>query len=275
MKKGYLLATALFLTAAGFAQNTKNINLTKGQKFVVKSDIKTHTVTEAMGQEIENDTKITGVYNITVDDATANDYKLTGTLAGMKIHTSMMGQEMEYDSDTPDASNPMAAGMDEVLNKPQTITINKQGKVVTKSSSGEDLSPVLQQIEASGAGSKAAFMAVPSNLKAGDTFEVNDIDTAMGTKSNVKYTVKSISGDMATLTFKGTISSDMTMENQGMEVHTKTEGPIEGESVVNIKTGVIKTANSKATAEGTVSVMGQDMPVKVEAITNVTVTGGE
>lgn len=272
MKKFNLIFGALFLSGACLAQNSGKINVTKGQKFLVSSTIKTHSVTSAMGQDMQTEMNISSTYNLSVDNAATSQYDLTGTLIKMKMSMSMMGQQMEYDSDKPDASNPMAEGVNQVLNKPQSIKIDQQGKILAAVTSSEDMSPILQQLASTGAGSKEAFLAVSPNLKAGDTFQTDNSDSATGTQTTLKYTVKSISGNMATLSFTGKMKTNKTIETQGMQVNTVSEGTVDGETVVDMKTGVIQTTKSNVKSTGTVNAMGQEMPITADVNTETKVT---
>lgn len=267
-----LIAVALFLTSATFAQNTGKLNLTKGKAYVVTSKITTHGITSVQGQDMESNSDITSTYKLTVDDASADKNKVTGTLTSIKLNMTQMGQEMSYDSEAPDASSPLAAGMDEILNKSQSVTLNGSGELIEDSKSAEEVSPIIKQMENSGFGTQLAFIPVPPKVKSGDTFTVDKNDTTSGTKSSTKYTVKSISSDIAALSFKGTVSTDTKFENQGMEITSKTEGTSDGEAMVNVKTGVVQSAKTTGKSSGTVSAMGMDMPMTVDVTSDVTVT---
>jgi hypothetical protein len=61
------------------------------------------------------------------------------------------------------------------------------------------------------------------------------------------------------------------MEQQGMEIATKTTGKVVGEEKVDIKTGVIQSGSSTGDASGTVSAMGQDFPMKTKITSTTTV----
>lgn len=272
MKNLKLALFGLFLTGAVSAQNTGKITLTTGQKFNIASVVKTHSVSSMMGQEVVNDMDLSSTYQITVNNASGGNYDLTGVLSRMAMSMSVMGQEMKFDSDNPDdSSNPLADGMDEVLNKPQTFTIDQQGQVV-KAANAPGSSPILEEMQSNAVGSRAAFLPVSPNMKAGDTFDVNDSDSATGTTSAIKYTVQSINGINATLAFKGTVKAKKTVEQQGMQIDTETSGDIEGKTIVNTKTGIIQSSTSKSKQTGTVGVMGQQFPITVEVDTNVTVS---
>lgn len=271
MKGLNLILSALFLTTAACAQNTGSISLKKGQKFQVVSVVNTHSVSNMMGQEIANDMDIHSSMTISVDEVRADAYDLTSTLTDMEVKMRVMGQEMNYDSKNPDAANPLAGELNSLINQSQSVTVNKQNKVI-KTALTDNASAILQQMESSGAGSRAAFLSIPAKLKVNDTFEATETDTALGSVANLKYQVKSIKDGIATLAFNGTVNVKKTMEQQGMEMETDTKGKIEGETLVDVKTGIVKSSRSESEADGVIHLMGQELPISVKATTVVTVT---
>lgn len=272
MKKLNLLAIVLFISGACFAQNSGKVVLTKGSQYDIKETVKTHSVTEAMGQEMATDMDITSAYKLSVEDVAPGKNKVKSVITKVKMKMSMMGQEMEYDSDSPDDSNPMAGPLNSVINKDMKLTIDDQGKVIEKDGVMDEESEILSQVSSSGSGTQAAFLAVPTGVKVGDSFDINREDSSAGTKSTLKYTLKSLAGDVGTFSFTGKVATEKTMETQGMEVTTALDGTVEGETIVNVKTGIVQSTKSKAKTSGTVSVMGQEMPSMAEVTSEITVS---
>ena len=114
-----------------------------------------------------------------------------------------------------------------------------------------------------------AFLPVSKTLKTGTTWKDSTSDNGVTKVTN--YSVKEISGKMATLSVSGTESRDTKMEMKGMEISTKTQGTFSGEETVDITTGVILQSNSTMDASGNISVMGQEIPTKVKAVSVTTV----
>jgi hypothetical protein len=85
------------------------------------------------------------------------------------------------------------------------------------------------------------------------------------------YTIQNITGNIATISFTTIDSVSNTMDQNGMEIATKTSGKSEGEEKVDIKTGVIQSASSKGDASGTVTAMGQDFPMTIKITSSTTV----
>lgn len=271
MKTINLVISFLLVPAICLAQNNGIINLKKGQKFNVNTQTTTHIVTNGMGQDIETNSDATARTSLSVDNASAAGYTLSSVVTAMKINFSVMGQEMSYDSEHPDESNPIAAEIDKLLKGATVVTVDRTGKVIN-TSLPDDMPAAVSQMMGSGAGVKSLLLGISKNAKVGDVFEIKDVDSVLGTTTTLKYTVKSSSANNIALTFTGTVKTDTKVENQGVEVHNVTEGPVEGEATLNALTGMIKTSRSTVKIKGTASAMGMDMPVEGEITTNIEVS---
>lgn len=275
MKKiSLFLAAAVFVSTTTFAQD-QTVNLKKGQKYVVENKVTTTSSTEMQGQSMEANADVTSTYNIEVKDVAGDNYNLTNTLTGIKMNVSQMGQEMSFDSQKPeDADGPIGSTLKDFINQPKNVVVDKSGKVVpqkTDDSSSEENMIVKQlgDFEATGYGANMAFESLPKNIKTGTTWTSKTGEKGITKTTN--YKVTAINGNIATIALDGTVSSDTKMENQGMEITTKTTGKFTGEEKVDIKTGVIQSNITTVDASGTIGVMGQDLPTssKVTSITTV------
>lgn len=272
MKRMFLTAAIVCFTFAGFAQSTGKINVKAGSKYMITSNVKSVSNVEAMGQQVSVNADAENQYELDVNKVDNEGTTVTGAVKAIKVHTSVMGQESNYDSKDPNASGPVADKLKGVIDQPQTVVLNDQGKVVKTVNDLEgELKELMQQVGGSNKGPESAFLVVPAGVKAGQTFDKSDEDTASGTKSKITYTVKSINGDMANLTFTGTLSTNTKQEQMGMEIETDLKGTTQGESVVNLKSGLVKSTKSTTKMEGTSTAMGQDMPTSAEITTDSTV----
>lgn len=262
MKKITLIVAALFTTVFGFAQTNGKISLVKGKKMIMENEVVTSSLMSMMGQSMETKMNFNSTSNIIVDDVIDNTYKLTNTLTKAKMVMDVMGERMEYDSEKPNSTNELSKSMDALLNEPKSVIIDNQGKLI----SNKDDKPSENESPMNNDASDItnAFIVLPENIKVGDKFDINKNDSKTNTSSSIKYTVRSIEGDIARLTFTGKVKSDGVSERQGMEVRTNTNGNINGECSVNIKTGIITTLESKTKMRGNVSVMEQEMPIENE-----------
>jgi hypothetical protein len=275
MKKITLFVMAASsLSTATFAQSENSLHLKKGQKYVVENIISTKSSTEAQGQTMETNIDATTTYNIEVNDIVSDNYNLINTVNNVKMKMSMMGQEMNFDSDKKeDLDGPIGESMKDYIKKPTPVVLNKSGNVLTQKTdtSSDVLSPTSQlaNFEATGFGAQMAFEPLPKNLKAGAKWTNKTGENGISKTTN--YTVKEINGDLATITLDGTMSSDLKMEQAGMQMSSKTSGKFTGEEVVNIKTGVVHTNTTTVDASGNIEVMGQELPTSSKVTTTTTV----
>ncbi len=272
MKRIPSLIAALLLVATCFAQSDRRITLSKGQKLTADFSSQNHSVTNVMFQDMESDLNISGTYTITVDDASKDQYLLNFTMTRIRMNMNLMGQNMEYDSDKPETDSSQFEDIKGILNEPQFVRIDRQGKIIETKSSNDSLSQLLQQMGTQLVGSRYVFLPVSSEMNVGDSFQIAYQDTALGTNTTLTYKVSSINGNLATLSFEGTSKTDMTIENFGMELKTSSDGPVEGETVVDLKTGIIQSTKSTTKTTGKSIAMGQEMAVSSNMAMEITVS---
>jgi len=269
-----LFAAAITFSTAINAQTNAFLKLIKGQKYQVENKMETTSSTEMQGQTMETKANITSTYNITVNDKTGDNYNLTNTISRIVMNMSMMGNEINFDSDKKeDMAGTMGQGLKDYINKPQQVIMDNTGKIISQPDTDSSVSQIAKQLNfaASGYGAQMSFLALPKNLKTGTSWTEKTVDNGIARTTN--YTIKDITGNIATVSFTGTVSTDTKMEQQGMEIATKTSGKFSGEEKVDSKTSVIQSSNTIADATGTVSAMGQDFPTssKVNSTTTVKV----
>ena len=112
MKKITLLFTAaICFSTAMSAQTNASLQLAKGQKYQVDNKMETSSSTEMQGQTMETKANIASTYSIVVNDKTGDNYNLTNTISRIVMNMSMMGNEINFDSDKKeDMSGQMGEG---------------------------------------------------------------------------------------------------------------------------------------------------------------------
>lgn len=275
MKKITLFIAAALCISSGLLAQNNPLNLKKGQKYLVENKIVTNSSTEMQGQSMEVNVDVSSNYNIEVKELANNNYNLSNTITAIKMYMTQMGQEMSFDSDKKeDLEGPIGSGLKAYINQPQSVLIDKSGKVITpkKEANDDENSLLLKQFgdfEATGYGADMAFESLPQNLKVGSAW-TNKSDKD-GISKTTNYTIKAINGKIATVSLSGTIASEVKIENQGMEITTKTSGKFTGEEKVDISTGVIQSNTTTVDASGTLEVMGQELPTSSKITTTTTV----
>jgi hypothetical protein len=276
MKKTTSIIIGIFCITTGlFAQNNSSLNLKKGQKYLVENKVSTKSSTEMQGQQMEANADVTSTYSIEVKDLVDNNYSLTNTVTGVKMNMTQMGQEMNFDSEKKeDIDGPIGSALKEYINQPKKVVMDKSGKLIPQKTDDttQETNMVAKQLgnfEATGYGADMAFESLPQNVKVGSTW-TSKTDNE-GISKSTTFIVKEVNGNIATIALTGNMASDTKMENQGMEITTKTTGKFSGEEKVDITTGVIQTNTSTVDASGIIGVMGQELPTSSKITSTTTV----
>lgn len=270
-KISLLAAAAMFTYSATIAQANNNLMLKKGQKYTVENKTSTYSTTEVQGQAMEATIEATTSYQIEVSDNKDKVYNLTNTVKNVKMEMSQMGQEISFDSDKKeDLDGPIGSALKDYINVPQKVMISNEGDIIKDAAETSDkpASP-FGDFGTGGFGAALAFQAVPKNLKVGQTWK--NTSNENGTVKNTTYTVKSVDGNLATLSLAGDMDINVKMEQMGMEMTTKAKGTFTGEEVVDVKTGVVQSQNMVVNSDGTIEVMGQELPTSSKVTSTTTV----
>ena len=269
--KLFLFATVCFSTAS-IGQTNTSLKLSTGKTYQVDNKIETNSTTEVQGQSMESKANIASTYKIEVKGRTGDNYNLKSTLSHIVMDMSMMSQQINFDSDKKeDMDGQMGTALKTFVNQPKDLQMDNSGKVVSKDSTDSSLTGLAQKLNfaQTGFGTQLAFLALPGNAKVGSSW--TDSSNTDGISRITNYTIKDISGGIADVSFTGTTTSDLKMEQNGMEISTKTTGKVTGEEKAEVKTGVIQSSTSTADASGTVTAMGQDFPATVKVTSTTTV----
>jgi hypothetical protein len=273
MKKIQLFfAAAICFSTATIGQTSASLKLPTGKTYQVENKLETSSSTDVQGQTMESKANITSTYKIDVKNKAGENYNLTNTLSHINMSMSMMGQDINFDSDsTNDMKGEFGSALKDYVNQPKDLTVDNSARVVSADSTDTSATGIAKRLNLAqtGYGTQLAFLPLPENPKVGTSWTENTNSDGMSRTTN--YTIKDISGDVATIAFTGTDSVETTMEQQGMEIKTKTHGNVVGEEKVDIKTGVIQSGSSTGDASGTVSAMGQDFPMKTKITSTTTV----
>lgn len=272
IKKISIFGAIVILTSSiSFAQTNNKLAIKKGQKYVVENKTSTYSTTEVQGQPMEVTIEAMTTYHIEVTDSKDNSFTLTNTIKNVKMDMSQMGQQINFDSDKKeDMDGPIGSTFKTYLDIPQTVKINNEGDIVPDTNNASDKSSnPFGDFESTGFGASMAFHSLPKDLKVGQTWKGSK--SADGTITTTNYTVKSINGDLATVTLSGDMNVDKKMEQMGMEMTTKSKGQFTGEEVVNMKTGIIQSQTMVINTDGNIEVMGQELPTSAKVTSSTSV----
>jgi len=233
---------------------------------------------EMMGQSMDITADIIITRRLEVKDKKENSYNITSTITKMNFNSSMMGQNMSYDSDKKeDADSELGKVLKDQVNVPKTMELDNDGRMInvqkdTTKKVTDDVNPMMAMIEKMGAGqdesngANDAFMVLTPGVKAGDTWADSSITD--GFKINRNYVVKEITGNDATIILTGTQAITNILDNGGMQANIALDSKLAGEILVDVTTGIVKQRTLTMEGTGNVDVMGQSIPM----VTKVTTT---
>lgn len=269
------LSLSLLGITTGFSQPTK-IDIQKGQKYQVETTNKTTSSAEVMGQTMETliDSKSISLIEVMNNNPEGTDLQATATK--VLLTSSMMGQDMSFDSDKQDNEGPMAEGLSKLLNKPRAISIDSKGTITKQEIIESDMQGMLTGNNAEL--SKTTELFIPSiigkELKAGDS--INDIASQTKEKYSSRdsgtYRITKIENGVASITYTGTQYITTVMEQMGMEMNMIINSTVKTELQVDMKTGIVLLKSSELDTNTTVDAGGMTIPATGKTTTTIKIT---
>jgi Family of unknown function (DUF6263) len=233
--KSLSAAKKMVLVSFAFAslQASAQLNIEAGKTYKVTTT--SDGVMEMMGNENAN--KVTITASIKISGLEKDLYKGTNTITKMTMVGSMMGQDINFDSDKKaDMDGQLGQMMASKVNKATEFTVNKTTGVYKETS--EDKEGGMGEMMSGGKSGASIFYPAVIGKKQGEKWtETNDKD---GLKTTMNYEVISVNGNVLSLSFssttKGTTTSEMQGQSVDIAVDTKTSGTI----TVDALTGIMK-----------------------------------
>jgi hypothetical protein len=272
--KRFLLSGALFLSLAA---NAQKINLAKGKQIVITATANQEMTMASMGMEMKNNNSSTAI--LEVKDADKDNYNTTYKLTKISLSMDAMGQQNSYDSEKPeDKNSEIGKSVEGKIGKEIKVLINKNsGKSSLDKSESEnkeeaDENPLKGLMESFGAADEGAtvetaFFIIPAGKKVGDVWKDSVVSKQM--KEVKTYTLKSITGNEASISLFSKMDGTSTVDTQGMQMEITLSAKTEGEMIVDTKNSLVKKRTSVSDITGNIDMMGQSMPMisKVTAVT--------
>ncbi len=264
----FLIIVASITTALSYGQNGSKVTLVKGQKFVIENKLNTVINQEMMGNKMEIVVNVTSNSSIEVKDSKDKNYNLSTSITRLNLATTVMGQELNYDSDKKeDRDSEMGKQLNKSVNSPVDIEISDNGKVVTKQEAKSDkedasknpMGAMIGNVGDPKGVAEMAFLVIPSGIKPGSSW--NDSTVNESGKTFTTYTLREIKGTDAFIDTKGSMQNTTRQEAMGSEMTTTMTGTIVGESIVDLNTGIVKNQSVTVNATGTTEAMGQQIPM--------------
>jgi len=262
----------LGLTAVS-AQINLSFNPEKGAKYEYQTEMIQNVKQSIMGQEIPVTMEINVSYLMEIKDKTPQETHVQLTYQDIVYVISNPMMNMRYDSENPavrnlinksflmvvapDGSVKSVTEIDNVAESPtNTSGANWQvdAQVVAQLNqqfSGDAVKDMLEQ----------SFKMYPANaVRAGDSWNMDNTTTInnMNTSVKTKYTLKEISGNIATVA----IESDMVM-TVGAGMEGTIAGTQTGTMTIDTRTGLPVTSDIAQNIAGLVKAQGMDVQVQL------------
>jgi hypothetical protein len=250
------------ISTLNFAQKVNlEYNLEKGNYYQWEMILDQEIDMKVQGQDMSMTQKIEFFTGNTVQEVFKDSFRIEQKIERVKMNQQVMGMTVNYDSDSPNSSDPMAAQMDQMfksfIGEPMIIVLDKLGNTVRT-----DLGKLEDNPEfARNAGSTAQFIIFPEKtLKVGDSWEdtINPlVETGIITK--VKYTLAKVESGTATLKFEGDVTSI-----EGNELGMNMSGKQKGEVKIDLKSGWTDSSEITQDMEMEINQNGMIIPAKVK-----------
>ncbi len=273
MKKiQFLFAAAISFSTVTVGQSKTSLKLPTGKTYHVENKLETSSSTEVQGQTMESKANISSTYKIEVKNKRGDNYNLTNTISHINMSMSVMGQDINFDSDSSsDMNGEFGSTLKDYINQPKDIEVDNSGKIISADSADTSATGIAQRLNLAqtGYGTQLAFLPLPSNPKIGTRW--TETINSDGTSKTTNYIIKDISGNIATISFTGTDSVETTMNYPGADISSKTHGKVVGDEKVDLRTGVVQSSSFTSDASGTVTTSGQIFPMSTKITSTTTV----
>lgn len=279
MKQLIFSAIVVLFSVSIFAQGYKpSVKLTVGKKYEVASNTKGNMSQEMMGQTMEIPMDVTIKSILDVKSAAKAGYQLSTVNNHMLLSVSMMGQEINYDSDKKeDRNGELGKTFEDMFDKPTIFDINNYGKIIESSiikssATKTDDNPILEMLNIG----ELAILSPAVNLfytdaeiKIGDSFTDSSTSADGKDKKSLTYTLVEIKDGQAKFAIAGLSMLAKEMEMQGMQSTTTSNSKIKGEMWVNSVTGLLTKKEVAMEISGSVELAGMTIPTT--GVSNITI----
>ena len=276
--KNVLLAsfTLLCFSASAQIKSAKNLQLQKGQKINVQMTNSSDT-DMGMGMSMKNNSENTSILTVTGENE--KEYILTNTLTKLKLTVEGMGQSQDYDSEKEsDKNSEIGKALGDAIGKSVDVNVNKLSgaPIYTKLDSGPEkpqVNPVEGMMSAFGSQEPSvggAFLIIPAGKKVGDTW--TEIDSTNDKKETKVYSLKSVNGNMAQLTFKSDLTANTNVGVSGNDMLVQMNIKNTGDVTSDISTGLVSKRTTLSDVTGTLEIQGQSLPITSKSNTTVVYT---
>jgi Family of unknown function (DUF6263) len=269
MKKILLsVATIAFFTNLNAQISTDKIVLAKNETLKYSITVKGSITQEMMGQSMEIPIDGLTNCNLKTTNTTATGYSVDFTTTRVKINTSIMGQDKNFDSEVKaDMDGEMkSAGKNINIVKPKTLSFlgycTSASNAEIDNEKADPMDNMMKQMMGAGSDEvtvESFFSLIPTAKKVGDTWVDSSSNESSKTVRNYKW--ESTDKNIALLTVVTKTTTETKTEMQGMEMEIAINNVLTETRKVDATTGIVKSKIGEAKITGTIGVQGMSVPL--------------
>ncbi|MBL7704118.1 MAG: hypothetical protein JNM21_01105 [Taibaiella sp.] len=241
-------------------------NLKPGAAYIYDMDVMQNV--EAAGNSSTNN--LYSKYTFNVKEAAEGNSKIEVVYDLMRMEMKSMGNTIKMSSED---QTPEAQGFRDMVNKPFSMTVSPEGKVVSIDG--------WESIEKSGAmksedlkqSMETSLNIFPDKaVKVGDTWKKDAAMSMQMFKMNISstYTLTEVKGNIATITMDSEIKMGQDNNTQTNGMTMEMNGTQKGKMDVELNTGMTLTGNITQDIKGEMQVQGQKMPMNIKSEIKIT-----
>lgn len=249
----------LFLVGSVQAKSALlRLNLKKGTVYEMNMTSNSAIEQEMMGQNMKINQKLEMNFSYLVTDVLPNkNFRIEYALANMKMNMNVNGNEMSFDSQSDDQSNPVNSILKKLADMKIAFEITPTGQV----EHFEGIDNFIKQFSGNMQAAQALQMfSNPDNLNSfiGQTFnylpekkvKVGDkwtsefkIPMLMNTATTLNFEVAGISRDVVNLNVASDVNAETPIEQNGMKINMKMNGTQTGTMAINPEDGWLTSSD--------------------------------
>lgn len=302
MKKLFLGLTAIAMIASCSSKQTQlELNLTKGATYTQNLAINSDIEQEMMGQKMQMQMNMSADINFLVKDLQNDVYEMTTEYNNMSITVSSAMGNITISSDDTDKSNPMAVAVNNIVHKPFTVFMKKDGSIQSVSGISDIMASMFAGLDSLTDMEKQQLTAQLKDSWGDEAFKNNfdmtssiyptsgkaaintpwkrdmSIKSVVNINSDIEYTLTETTADYNHIIGKGTISSNIDTSLSGTPAKIAMNGDLELDIKIDPTTGWITTTTIKQNIGGDIKISadGQDMSIPINTKSTITMTGSE
>ncbi len=241
-------------------------NLKPGAAYTYDMDVMQDV--EAAGNTSTNN--LYSKYTFNVKEAAEGNSKIEVVYDLMRMEMKSMGNTIKMSSED---QTPEAQGFRDMVNKPFSMTVSPEGKVVSIEG--------WESIEKNGAmksedlkqSMETSLNIFPDKaVKVGDTWKKDAAMSMQMFKMNISstYTLTEVKGNIATITMDSEIKMGQDNNTQANGMTMEMKGTQKGKMDVELNTGMTLTGNITQDIKGEMQVQGQKMPMNIKSEIKIT-----